>query len=280
MASLAVMLAALAATSMPARAAGSLRLDFFDVGQGDAALVTSPSGKTVLIDGGPREAAVSLAAAVRARTSKPLDLVILTHRHADHLGGLATVIGQQGALQFMDAAFPHPSPAYTALLQALAARHIPVREATRGRKVDLGGGATLLLLSPPEPAITGSRSDVNANSVVIRVTFGATAVLFTGDAEAATEKWLMSSGADLRARVLKVAHHGGRYSSSARFLDAVAPEVAVVSAGAGNEYGHPAPATLARLARLQVHVYRTDVDGSVTVQSDGQRIEIHTARKP
>ncbi len=280
MASLAVMLAALAATSATARAAGSLRLDFLDVGQGDAALVTSPSGKTVLIDGGPREAAVSLAAAVRARTSKPLDLVILTHRHADHLGGLATVIAQQGALQFMDAAFPHPSPAYTALLQALAARHIPVREATRGRKVDLGGGATLLLLSPPEPTITGSRSDVNANSVVIRVTFGATAVLFTGDAEAATEKWLLSSGADLRARVLKVAHHGGRYSSSARFLDAVAPEVAVVSAGAGNEYGHPAPATLARLARLHVHVYRTDVDGSVTVQSDGQRIEIHTARKP
>ncbi len=191
-----------------------MRVDFIDVGQGDAALITSPTGKTVLVDGGPHESVAALTGFLRGRGVGPIDMVILTHRHADHLGGLATVVRTFGARFYLDAPFPHPSPAYDALLDALEAAKVPVRTATRGRVIDLGGGASITLLGPPEPVIVGSRSDVNANSVVLRLDYRTIGMLFAADAEAKTERWLLESGVPLEAAVLKVAHHGSRYSSS------------------------------------------------------------------
>jgi competence protein ComEC len=254
-----------------------LRVDFIDVGQGDAALITSPTGKTVLIDGGPREASETLVTFLRARGVGTLDLIVLTHRHEDHLGGLPAVVDAVGARLFMDASFAHPTSGYGALMRALRQRRIPVREAEVGRTIDLGGGTQIELLSPPVPTITGSRSDVNANSVVLRLDLGGTGFLFTGDAEAPTERWLLQTGARLRAQVLKVAHHGSRYSSTAPFLRAVDPLAAVISVGTHNDYKHPAAATLGRLESLSAHVYRTDLDGPVTVEADGKRLTIRTA---
>jgi competence protein ComEC len=257
-----------------------LRVDFVAVGQGDAVLITSPTGKTVLVDGGPSEAGEALADFIARRTSAPLDLVLLTHRHADHLGGLAAVIRRQGARLFMDAPFPHPSPAYDALLRVLEDKGIAVRNATAGRAIDLGGGARLVLLGPPAPAITGTRSDVNANSVVARLEHGQVRMLLTGDAEVASERWLLHAGVDVRASVLKVAHHGSRYSSSAAFVRAVAPSIAIVSCGTGNVYHHPHAATVQRLLRLGVRVLRTDRDGTVTVSSDGRAATVEAAGRP
>ena len=258
-------------------AAPPLRIDFVDVGQGDAALITSPAGKTVLVDGGPRKSARALTAFLARHTRGPIDLVLLSHRHEDHVGGLPAAIRQVGARQFMDAVEPHESAAYTALMRTLDAQGIPVRQATRGRAIDLGGGVRMVLLGPPEPVIHGSRSDVNANSVVVRLTFGAFSALFTGDAEAPTEAWLLASGAPLQASVLKVAHHGSQYSSGPEFLRAVGARIAVVSAGRVNEYGHPSDETLQRLAAGGAAVYRTDRDGDVTIETDGSSIELRTA---
>lgn len=260
----------------PAGAQPSLRVDFLSVGQGDAALVTSPTGKTVLIDGGPRAGARALVAFLRDAGTGPLDLVLLTHRHADHLGGLRAAIEARGARLFMDAPFPHPSPAYAALLRTLEARGVPVREAERGRQIDLGGGAKLLLLSPPRPIISG-RSAVNANSVVARLEYGRVAVLFAADAEPETERWLLRTRAPLTARVLKVAHHGSRHSSTASFLAAVRPEIAIVSVGAPNAYRHPAASTVARLERAGARVLRTDRDGHVRIETDGDHVRVRTA---
>jgi beta-lactamase superfamily II metal-dependent hydrolase len=277
-----MLLAAAWATSSRAGAAPSpppapLRIDFVAVGQGDAALVTSPTGKTVLIDGGPRAAGPMLTALLRARHATAIDLVVLTHRHEDHLGGIAEVVRAFPVRLFMDAPFPHRSLVYEQLLETLQERHVMVRNAERGRTIDLGGGATITLLTPPDPAINHSRSDVNANSVVVRLDYGATGVLFAADAEPQTERWLLASDAQLPAQILKVAHHGGRYSSTARFLTAVAPLAAVISVGVVNEYGHPTPEAIARLQRAHARVYRTDRDGTVTVETDGARIEVTTA---
>lgn len=272
-------LLALSPVSAAARAAApTLRVDFIDVGQGEAALVTSPAGKTVLIDGGPAHRAPALVAFLAAHVHGPLDLILLSHRHEDHLGGLPSVVHQTGARLFLDAPVAHAGPDYDLLMRELDARGIPARQATRGRRIDLGAGAVITLLGPPEPPITGSRSDVNANSVVARLTYGGVSILFAGDAESPTEKWLLGSGQELRADVLKVPHHGSRYASGMRFLRAVRPRVAVISAGAGNEYGHPARATLDRLARAGAEVYRTDLDGDVTVETDGTSVRVRTAR--
>jgi len=263
-----------------AREAPRLRVDFIDVGQGDAALITSPTGKTVLVDGGPHESSEALVSFLRDHARGPLDLVVLTHRHADHFGGLRAVIETTGALLFMDSPKPHPGRERERLMQALERRKVPVRSATRGREIDLGGGARLTLLTPPEPALTRVRDEVNANSVVLRLDYGRSSFLFTGDAETATERWLLDGKADVHAQVLKVAHHGSSYSSMARFLQAVRPEAAVISVGANNEYRHPAPATLRRLESVGARVYRTDLDGSVTVETDGQRLSIRAAHGP
>ena len=265
------------APASPAPAPAPLRIDFVAVGQGDAALVTSPTGQTVLIDGGPREAGPALAAALRSRHVTAIDLVLLTHRHEDHLGGLLPVIRGFTVRMFMDAPFRHDSAVYQELLDALDARHVAVRQAERNRTIDIGGGATITLLTPPDPPINHSRSDVNANSVVVRLDYGHAGVLFAADAEPQTERWLLASGARLPAQVLKVAHHGGRYSSTARFLNAVAPQAAVISVGVVNEYGHPTPEAIGRLERAHAQVYRTDRDGTVTVETDGTRIQVTTA---
>ena len=177
----------------------------------------------------------------------------------------------------MDAPIEHPGAAYEALLRTLEERKVPVRQAERGRTIDLGDGATLTLLSPPTPPIRG-RAKVNANSVVARLDFRGLAVLFAADAEPETERWLLSQPLPLKARILKVAHHGARLSSTARFLAAVRPALAVISVGERNGYGHPTPAALGRLEKAGARVMRTDQDGTITIVTDGTRVDVSTER--
>jgi beta-lactamase superfamily II metal-dependent hydrolase len=255
--------------------AGELTLTFFDVGQGDAALIVSPTGKRVLVDGGPPEGSEALLAALRQRNIDRLDLVLLSHPHLDHFGGLTKLVKQVPVALFMDAGYPTTSPPYTTLLKQLAAAAVPVKQAQLGRSIDLGDGATLLVLGPPTPWIVGSRSDVNANSVIARLSWRGRTALFSGDAEPDAEKWLLaqysSEATLLRAEVLKVPHHGGRYSSTAAFLGAVQPQWAVISVAAVNDYHHPTPEAMARIEKVGARLLRTDQLGSITLRSrDGQ----------
>jgi competence protein ComEC len=155
----------------------------------------------------------------------------------------------------------------------LQERHIRWIRAERGAAFDLGPVTHVSILAPERPLITGTSSDINNNSVVLRVVFGRVAMLLTGDAQSEAEARLLShGGADLRADVLKVGHHGSAYSSTPAFLAAVRPKIAVISCGLHNVFGHPSPRTLAALSASDAIVYRTDIDGEVTVLSNGTNI--------
>ncbi|MBS2032873.1 MAG: MBL fold metallo-hydrolase [Deltaproteobacteria bacterium] len=261
----------------PAAQAGELKVYFFDIGQGDSSLIVSPTGKTVLIDSGPPDDAAKLKQRLSELLTAPIDLVILTHPHLDHLGGMEQALSVRGAQTFMDSGFNHPSPAYSSLLRYLESHNIKVVNATQGRNIDIGGGATLALLGPPSPFFNGTRSDPNANSVVARLTFGSEHVLFTGDAEEETEQMLIRGG-DIQSDVLKVPHHGSRHSSTPDFLAAVKPRFAVISVGAGNDYGHPTRAALDRLEGVGAKIFRTDLDGEVRLVTDGKNLEVYPAK--
>lgn len=266
----------------PARGGGGrLEIWFLDVGQGDAAFASTPSGRTILVDAGPPESAGRLARFLRGRLSAPIDAAVLTHPHADHVGGMRAALLVAGARHFYDPVLDHPSPILEALYRLVAERSregslVPHRvRAGATEPVDFGDGTRLEFLAPAEPLLRATRSDINANSVVCRLSLGSVAVLFAADAERQTEtRLLRQARSRLGAWVLKVAHHGGRHSSGAPFLRAVAPHVAVVSVGARNAYGHPHRATLGRLRRAGARVHRTDLDGTLLVRTDGWAVEL------
>ena len=237
-----------------------------------------------MIDAGPPQAADEVVDALRKRDVRSLDLAVATHPHADHIGGMRQVIENFGVKNFLDSGKEYPSKEYLRMLEAITGKGIKPIFARKGMKFDLDSGVELEVLNPQgnEQWITEVRrggSVENANSVVLRLSYGNFSMLFTGDAETETEDSMMRSGVTLRAQVLKVGHHGSRYATSARFLEAVAPEAAVISCGAGNKYGHPAEQTLARLQKAGVKIYRTDLNGDVAIVSDGNTFEIHPARQ-
>lgn len=287
---LVLLLSALPALAQPSSSPSGkpLTVYFIDVGQGDSALIVSPTGKTVLIDGGPPEARQHLASRLRELVHAPLDLVILTHPHLDHLGGLKDAIQAVGAKRFMDSGFDHPSAAYRDLLDYVGKEVGEVmtpepnpQDPNSFLTVGLGEGAALTIYwprHPQEPFLKNTRSDPNSNSIVTRLTYGKTAFWFSGDSEPDTEAALLRKQVDYTSTVLKVAHHGGRFSSTEPFLAAVKPKAAVISCGVGNDYGHPTAEALSRLAAVGARVFRTDQDGEVKAVSDGNTVTLQAEK--
>jgi len=269
--------ALLALTASAAWADGTLRIHFVDVGQGDGMVIRSPEGRIIIVDAGPRRGAQPMMSALKVEGAEAIDLAIMSHPHLDHLGGMEAIFREVPPRLFLDPGFDHPSQAYLSLLNQLEALEVPVRLARAGRTIDIGG-ASLHVLFPEDDFITGTRSDPNTNSIVLMLTHGDVRVLLTGDAEVPTEQALLASGADLTATVLKVAHHGSRHSTQPGFLARVSPQVAVISCGAGNSYGHPAPELLERLEAAGIEVRRTDTEGTVTLESDGRNLTWTTDR--
>ncbi|HXF72967.1 MAG TPA: ComEC/Rec2 family competence protein, partial [Actinomycetota bacterium] len=266
----AIALCALAPVLIWTRAVGAgppagLTVRFLDVGQGDAALVRSPGGATVLVDGGPdpREVATELAALGVRR----LDLVVATHPHADHLEGLPAVLARFPVGLVLEPGCPADAPSYAALLDAISRAGVRILHPRAGDRIVVGD--LVLDVLSPAACFVGTDSDPNNDSLVIRLARGDDVVLFAGDAEEPAQELLLGLGRTLRADVLKVPHHGGDTSLDA-FLAQVAPEVAVVSVGEDNPYGHPAPEVLAALRAEGARVLRTDRDGDVVVTFDGE----------
>jgi competence protein ComEC len=266
--------------ALPVRPAQSaVQVDFIAVGHGDSILVTSAAGKSLLIDGGEAEAADTVLALLRQRQVCPLDIILLTHPHSDHAGGLAKVIDDCGARLFMDSGHPHASLIYARLLERIEKRGIPLRQAEAGRQIALGSKVTLTLLGPPNPPIEKSEDGANANSVVARLALGGTSVLFAGDADASEENWLLSQETALRSTVLKVGHHGSRTSSTMAFLGAVSPRLAVIS-NRPDAPKHPHPETLERLRQARAQVLETGREGTIHLELNGETVVLRTERHP
>jgi competence protein ComEC len=260
-----------------------------DVGQADSLLVQTPGGHAYLIDAGgrlergaPGGGSGSPAEAIGERIVVPflvrhgihhLDAILISHPHGDHAGGAPPVLRALGASAFADSGQPYPGHAYRDALDVARARRTPILEPRAG-DVWNADGATFRFYGPSEPYFSGTRNDINNNSLVFRLEYGHFRMLFTGDAGAEAESRILSAGYDVRADVLKVGHHGSAYSSTAEFVRAVSPSDAIVSVGRDNLFGHPAPKTLATLEHAGARVYRTDRDGAVTVTTDGTAFHV------
>ena len=258
-----------------------------DVGQGDAILIQTPGGRTVLIDGGGEPGAarsgwdigqMRVVPALRRAGVRRLDIVLLSHPHEDHVGGLPAVMENFPVGLVLDPGVPHPSPSYLRLLRMTEAGRIAYRKAREGQRIDLGAGTWLSILYPPEFPPTLDGDPVHARSVMARLTYGRTAVLFAGDIEGPVERYLVDRGVLQQSQVLKVGHHGSKTSTTPLLLAHVRPQIAVISVGAGNSFGHPHQWTLDALEAIGAVVYRTDHDGAVRVTSDGSTLRVETTR--
>lgn len=256
---------------------GQLEMHVIDVGQGDAVALRTPRGRWLLVDAGRSwrggDAGRATVIPYLRRRGGDVELFILSHPHADHVGGAATVLRSLHPASYWDGAFAGTSEPYRESLEAARGARVRWERVHPGDTLRVDG--VLLRVLAPDSTWMSTLVDPNEASVVLLVQYGTVRFLLMGDAERGEERWLMENERKfLAADVLKVAHHGSRTSSGNDFLDAVRPELAMVSVGAGNSYGHPDPGVLRALARHGAVVLRTDQEGSVVVRTDGSSISV------
>lgn len=257
---------------LPEDTPGLMKVNFIDVGQGDSILVQLPDGQNMLVDAGTRDAGITVINYLKKAGVKKIDYLVATHPHEDHIGGMAAVIrGFDIGMIYMPKA-THTTKTYIDLLETIQSKGLKITAVEAGIKIIDSGGLSVLVLAPN----SASYKDLNNYSAVIKITYGKIGFLLTGDALAQSEKEMLAKGINLKADVLKVGHHGSYSSTDQGFLDAVNPKYAVISVGAGNDYGYPHDAVLRRLSGIQL--YRADLDGNVVFTTDGVGLQVSAGR--
>lgn len=256
---------------------GDLLVHFLDVGQADCTLLQTPE-QNILIDAGDLGGGAAIVDYLKGNGVKRLDMVIATHPHADHIGGMTEVIeafdiGRVLFSPLPDSLIP-TTKTYENLLDTIAKKGLKISRAKPDTAYDLGGGATMTILAP-----LAEYDDLNDTSISCRVAFGETSFLFTGDAEKISENDMVRRyGADLSSSVLKLGHHGSDTSSQEKWLNLVNPKMAIACVGYDNKYGHPDPTVLRRLSNRGTTLYRTDRNGAVVIASDGKHLSVSTEK--
>jgi len=254
---------ALWALLTPSAATGLLQVAFLDVSQGDAAWLKTPDGLDILIDGGYQSEGPGLVSYLQEHGVIDIEVIVLSHPHADHVGGLITVLENMEVDEALTNCQSYDSATYQEFQKLLLDKAIPTTCFRDGNNFTWGG-VSAAAVNPPEPLMP----DANNNSVVLRISYGAIDFLFAGDIESEAEAEILGRGRTVEAEILKVAHHGSQYSSTAPFLTAVDPEMAVISVGP-NSYGHPTAEAIQRLRDAGATIYRTDLRGTIVVTTDG-----------
>jgi competence protein ComEC len=256
-----------------------LHVSFLDVGQGDAILIQTPNGQNILIDGGPDPQKINLELSKKLPFwDRTIDLVVCTQPQADHVTGLVEVLQRYKVKQVLESGVSYNSSIYQVWLRLIEDKEIEYNIAQARQEIDLGNGIKMEVLNPPEGLFEGTSHDVDNNGVVLRLSWGKLSFLFTADIREEVEFELIGQRANLKSTVLKVAHHGSETSTTSQFLAAVDPEVAVISVGADNTFGHPSPEVVEGLIdRLgEDNVYRTDEDGTIEFITDGEKLWLRT----
>lgn len=251
---------------------GNLVVSFIDVGQGDSELLQLPNGQNMLIDAGTNEAGHNVVSYLNSRDIKKIDYLVATHPHEDHIGGMDSVIKSFNIGNIYMPKVTTTTKSFDDVLNSIEAKGLKITTGKAGTTIIDQNGLKISFLAP---CGTGYE-DLNNWSIVTKVQFGNTSFLFEGDAQIESENQMISSGANLKADVLKVGHHGSRSSTSPAFLQAVAPSYAVISVGKGNDYGHPHQITLNKLSAAAISVLRTDQHGTVVITSDGKKLTVKT----
>ncbi|WP_227765458.1 ComEC/Rec2 family competence protein [Zhaonella formicivorans] len=254
--------------------AGNLKVHFIDVGQADAILVQTPAGKNMLVDAGNNSDSTILLNYLRQAGVKKLDAVIGTHPHEDHIGALDVVLLHIPVQKIYLPDAVHTSQSFEDLLNAIKKKKLKINQAKAGLNLSIDPWLKVEVLAPNRTEY----EELNNYSVVLKISYGNTSFLLTGDAESLSESEMLAKGYDLQADVLKVGHHGSNSSSSLDFLRAVKPRYAVITVGKDNEYGHPHRQTLSRLKKVGARILRTDEVGHIVFTSDGAKISVTTQK--
>lgn len=252
---------------------GQLRVIFLDVGQGNAQLIMTPSGKTMLIDGGNNDKEKVMFNYMKQYNIKKIDVLVGSHPDADHIGTLSELVD---ALEIGDVYLPKASSntkTYEDLLTSIKKKGLKIKTAKSGVTVDLDDKMKVEMVAP-----VGTYEETNNMSAVVKISYGQESFLFPGDAEYDSEQDMIKSGVDLASTVLAVGHHGSNSSSSVGFLKKVHPQYAVIQVGADNKYGHPTDKTLKKLEDQKIKVLRTDKNGSITFTTDGKSLNVSTEK--
>jgi len=258
-------------------AGNNLKVDFLDVGQGDSAFIQTPEDHQILIDGGPGSSVLGKISSLMPFWDKTIDLVILTHPESDHMQGLLVLLQNYKADYILWSGVKKTAPEYDAWMNVLEKQEklgakIIIANANQEIKI----GNVLIDTLYPLESMEGKdmKNTSNDTCVVSKIIFGDNSFLFSGDISSVAEKEIVNSGENILSDVLKVAHHGSKYSTSDLFLENVKPKIAVISVGAKNTYGHPTPEVLQRLEKFGIKVLRTDKDGDINFVSDGNNLSL------
>ncbi|EGT0695433.1 ComEC/Rec2 family competence protein [Clostridium perfringens] len=248
-----------------------LMISYMDVGQGDAAYI-KVNGNDILIDAGPRSNSKELLEQLKAKNIDDFELVIATHPHEDHIGGMVDVFKEYEVKAFYSPKITHTTKTYENLVKAVKNEGLKTKELKGGMVIDLGEGAKFEVFTPQK----SEYEELNDYSPIMKLSFGDTSYLFTGDAEKlAEEEALAKYKTSLDSDVIKFGHHGSSSSSSNAFIEAVSPKYGIISCAKDNKYGHPHRETLDIIKKYNIKTFRTDTDGEIILTSDGKSINFN-----